>query len=54
MIQFLQRLSETAKTYPERAAVVDRDGERTTTYAALNDCSSRVASFLKARGLNSR
>ena len=51
MIQFLQRLSETAKTYPERAAVVDRDGERTTTYAALNDCSSRVASFLKARGL---
>ena len=51
MIQFLQRLSEVAKTYPSRAAVVDRDGERTTSYAALNDCSSRVAAYLKTLGL---
>ena len=50
MIPLLQRLAELAENYPNRAAVVDRDGKRTTTYAELNDLSNRVASFLKARG----
>ena len=50
MIPFLQRLSEVSKTYPARAAAVDHDGERTTTYEALNDYSSRVASYLRTLG----
>ena len=50
MIPFLQRFSEVAAKYPERAAAVDRDGERTTTYAQFNDYSSRVASYLKTLG----
>ena len=51
MIPFLQRLSEIAENTPERAAVVDRDGGRTTSYAELNELSSRVASYLKSLGL---
>ena len=51
MIPFLKRLAEVAKTYPARAAAVDHDGERTTTYEALNDCSSRVAFYLRTLGL---
>ena len=51
MIQFLQRLSEVSKKYPNRPAAVDRDGERTTTYAQFNDYSSRVASYLRTLGL---
>ena len=51
MIPFLQRFSEVAAKYPERAAAVDRDGERTTTYAQLNDYSSRIASYLKTLGI---
>ncbi|MBO7093847.1 MAG: AMP-binding protein, partial [Spirochaetia bacterium] len=51
MIQFLQRLSEVSEKYPNRPAAVDRDGERSTTYAQFNDYSSRVASYLQALGL---
>ncbi len=51
MIPFLHRLSEVAGKYPGRAAIVDRDGERKTTYAQLNDYSSRVAAYLKTLGL---
>ncbi len=51
MIPFLHRLSEVAGKYPGRAAIVDRDGERKTTFAQLNDYSSRVAAYLKTLGL---
>ena len=51
MIPFLHRLSEVAEKYPERAVVVDHDGERKTTYEAFNDCSSRVAFYLRTLGL---
>lgn len=51
MIDFLQRFSEISEKYPERAAIVDHDGERTTSYASLNDYSSRVASYLKTIGI---
>ena len=50
MIPFLQRFSEVAAKYPERAAAVDHDGARSTTYAQFNDYSSRVAAYLKALG----
>ena len=50
MIPFLQRFSEVAAKYPERAAAVDHDGARKTTYAQFNDYSSRVASYLKTLG----
>ena len=32
MIDFLQKFLDTVATYPERAAVVDKDGERSTSY----------------------
>lgn len=50
MIDYLQKFKETVATYPERAAVVDKDGERSTTYKKLDELSGRVAAFLKNKG----
>ena len=35
MLDFLMNLQKTAATYPDRLAVVDREGKRTTTYREL-------------------
>ena len=50
MIDFLQKFLDTVATYPERAAVVDKDGERSTSYKKLDELSGRVAAFLKNKG----
>ncbi len=50
MIDFLQKFLNAATTYPERIAVVDKDGARSTTYKKLDELSGRVASFLKGKG----
>ena len=50
MIDFLQKFLDTVATYPERAAFVDKDGERSTSYKKLDELSSRVAAFLKSKG----
>ena len=50
MIDFLQKFLDTLATYPERAAFVDKDGERSTSYKKLDELSGRVAAFLKNKG----
>lgn len=50
MIDFLQKFLDTVATYPERAAFVDKDGERSTSYKKLDELSGRVAAFLKNKG----
>ncbi len=51
MISFLKQISEACRRFPERPAVVDRDGARTTDYRSLNELSGRVAAYLKSRGI---
>ena len=43
-------LEESARRWPDRVAVVDPSG-RTVTYAELDDRATRVAGFLRARGV---
>lgn len=50
MIDFLKKFLDAVATYPERAAVVDKDGERSTSYKKLDELSGRVAAFLKNKG----
>lgn len=50
MIDYLQKFKETVAAYPERVAVLDKDGDRSTTYKKLDELSSRVAAFLKSKG----
>lgn len=50
MIDFLKNFLDAVATYPERAAVVDKDGERSTSYKKLDELSGRVAAFLKNKG----
>ncbi|MCR5135977.1 MAG: AMP-binding protein [Oscillospiraceae bacterium] len=51
MIAFLKQISDACQRFPERPAIVDRDGARTTDYRSLNELSGRVASYLKTRGI---
>lgn len=51
MIDFLKKLKKTACERGTTVAVLDQDGKRSTTYAQLNDCSSRVASYLREKGI---
>lgn len=50
MIDYLQKFKETVAAYPERVAVLDKDGDRSTTYKKLDELSDRVAAFLKNKG----
>ena len=50
MIDYLQKFKETVAAYPERVAVLDKDGNRSTTYKKLDELSDRVAAFLKNKG----
>ena len=51
MIAFLNNLSDSCRSFPGRAAVVDLDGARSTDYRSLNELSGRAASWLKSRGI---
>lgn len=44
-------LSATAARYPNKVAIVDQKGERTTTFAELNELAQRMGSKLCALGL---
>ena len=47
MITFLQNLSKTVEDVPQRAAVVDRDGLRITTYEELFTYAKKVNAWLR-------
>lgn len=51
MIAFLKEISRACRSFPERAAVVDHDGARSTDYRSLNELSGRAAAWLKSRGI---
>ena len=51
MIEFLNILQETAAMHPDRPAVVDRDGTRTTTYRELFAAALRVNAWLRNHGI---
>lgn len=43
---FLDRFEQIVDRYPDKAAIVDMDGARCTTYRELRDLSRRVAAGL--------
>ena len=49
MVQFLENLLITAKEYPDRTAVVDHDGNRTTTYRELVEKACRDNAWLRSK-----
>ena len=51
MIAFLRKMQQIVDEYPEKAAVIDHEGTRITTYRQLRDASDRIASFLIKRGI---
>ncbi len=51
MITFLSELIKTAKEVPDRPAVVDMDGKRSTTYKELIMYAKKVNAWLKSRGI---
>ncbi|MBQ6737550.1 MAG: AMP-binding protein [Synergistaceae bacterium] len=51
MIRFLENLADTVRQFPDRPAVVDRKGTRTTTYSELYSCALKVNRWLRLHGL---
>lgn len=51
MIPFLRRFKEVVSNFPDRAAVVDLEGSRSTSYLDLNKYSDRVATYLRHLGI---
>ncbi|MBQ7544246.1 MAG: AMP-binding protein [Synergistaceae bacterium] len=51
MIEFLEIFIAAVKEHPDRPAVVDRDGTRTTTYAELYSCAFKVNNWLRTHGI---
>ena len=51
MIDFLKCFYSYVQKTPERAAVVDRVGERRTSYAELAEVSARLATWLLKQGI---
>ena len=51
MIRFLKMLRKTVEMFPDRVAVVDRDGTRSTTYRQLYDQAARVNHWMKAHDI---
>ena len=50
-MEFIERLRRTAGQHPDRIAVVDRDGERSTSYRELFEYAMRVNRYLQDRGI---
>ena len=51
MIRFLKMFQKTVEMFPDRVAVVDRDGTRSTTYRQLYDQAARVNHWMKAHDI---
>lgn len=51
MISFLESFSGYVRRTPEHVAVVDRGGERATSYHELDELSGRIASWLMSKGI---
>lgn len=49
-MNFLEEFQYMAQRYPERAAIVDCNGERTTSYLELETLSRRIAAKLLQSG----
>ena len=47
---FLDKFQDIVSQYPDRTAIVDMDGARSTTYRELGELSRRVAAKLCAQG----
>ena len=50
-MEFIERLKKTAKEHPDRTAIVDRDGMRSTSYRELFDNAMRINRYLQDRGI---
>ena len=50
-MEFIERLKKTAKEHPDRIAIVDRDGMRSTSYRELFDNAMRINRYLQDRGI---
>ena len=50
-MDFIERLKKTAMEHPNRIAVVDRDGARSTTYSDIFGYAMRVNRYLQDRGI---
>ncbi len=48
---FLRRFQETVEAFPDREAVIDRDGTRSTSYRQLYEQASKVNHWLKAHNI---
>ena len=48
---FLKRFQETVQAFPEREAVIDRDGTRSTSYRQLYEQACKVNHWLKAHNI---
>ena len=51
MIDFLIKFKEQVNRVPDNMAIVDRGGQRKTSYRALDEESGRIASWLKKQGI---
>ena len=51
MNPFLKRFQETVEMFPDREAVVDRDGTRSTSYRQLYEQAARVNRWLKEHAI---
>lgn len=51
MISFLQKLTDTARMFSDRPAVVDNDGDRITSYAELYENALKVNAYLRMQGI---
>ena len=45
-MNFLQQFQTIVRQHPDRPALIDCDGQRSTTYGQLADLSARIASKL--------
>ncbi len=50
-MDYIKRLKNTAEQYPDRIAIVDRDGMRSTSYRELLCYAGRVNRYLRNRGI---
>ena len=50
-MEFIERLRKIAEQYPDRIAVVDRDGTRSTSYREILGYAMRVNRYLSDRGI---
>ena len=50
-MNYIDRLTNTAENYPDRIAIVDRDGLRSTSYRELLGYAMKVNHYLRSKGI---